>query len=262
MLSARAVEILERQRGAAEGLSASSSTSPEFAKWRRDTEVAIERIFGANSRNITDFKDLRFSLSVFTSSTSDYEFDQAFKRGLKNADAILASMIDEIREYGALESAEDGFPDHLNLIERICLRFHAAARQLQDRHLGRDTIRIEDEYDVQDLFHAFLRLHFDDIRPEEWSPSYAGRASRLDFLLKKERIVVELKKTRASMKSGELGEQLIIDRARYQTHPDCDLLVCFIYDPEGRVGNPVGLERDLENSGVGLKVRVIVAPKS
>lgn len=64
------------------------------------------------------------------------------------------------------------------------------------------------------------------------------------------------------MKAGELGEQLIIDRVRYERHPDCDTLVCFVYDPEGRIGNPRGIERDLENHTGGIKVRVIIAPKS
>ncbi|WP_372158665.1 hypothetical protein ACCP96_22170 [Xanthomonas campestris pv. fici] len=38
-------------------------------------------------------------------------------------------------------------------------------------------------------------------------------------------------------------------------------LVCFIYDPEGRIGNPVGLERDLEKTLAKMPVRVIVGPK-
>lgn len=261
MQAERSIEILDRQREVSKSLRSLQLKSPEFSKWRRDTEVAIERIFGADSRNVTDFNSIRYSLTVFSSGTPDYRFHQAYVEGLEKADAILASMVDEIREYESFEGNENSFPDHLNLIERICLKFHTVARQLQDRHQDRPTIQIEDEYDVQDLFHALLRLHFEDIRPEEWSPSYAGKASRLDFLLKQEKVVIELKKTRASMKTGELGEQLIVDRARYERHPDCDLLVCFIYDPEGRVGNPTGLERDLEDNNGGLKVRVIVAPK-
>ncbi|MEI6002257.1 hypothetical protein H3V53_35580 [Paraburkholderia bengalensis] len=35
-----------------------------------------------------------------------------------------------------------------------------------------------DEYDVQDLLHGVLHLEFDDIRPEEWCPSYAGTGTR------------------------------------------------------------------------------------
>lgn len=79
-------------------------------------------------------------------------------------------------------------------VENICQKFPLVARQLRQRHGGRETIEIKDEYDVQDLFHSLLKLHFDDIRAEEYTPSYAGSASRVDFLLKKEKLVIELKK--------------------------------------------------------------------
>ncbi|MCZ6127750.1 malate dehydrogenase, partial [Escherichia coli] len=88
-------------------------------------------------------------------------------------------------------------------------------RQLKKRHDGRATIEINDEYDVQDLVHALLTLHFDDIRPEEGSPSFAGSSSRQDFLLKKEKIVIEVKKTRRSLGANKIGEELLIDMARY-----------------------------------------------
>lgn len=262
MKKQQSIAILARQRDASKSLVSVSSSGPEFTKWRRDTEVAIERIFGSKSRNLEDFKDVRYSLSVFTSGTPDSAFTEAYHRGLENAAAVLNSMILEVEEYGLDDDTAEDEPDQLSLIEKLCLRFHSAARQLQQRHNERDTITIEDEYDVQDLLHAILRLHFDDIRAEEWTPSYAGGSSRVDFLLKAEKIVIEVKKTRASMKTKELGEQLIIDRARYEVHPDCRTLVCFVYDPEGRVGNPVGLERDLENHGGRLRTRVIIAPKS
>ena len=214
MQAARAIEILERQRQAAQALRGKRRGSPDFVKWQRDTEIAIERAFMPGSRNINDFKSIRYGLSAYTSNTPEQAFQEAYERGIAKADAILASMIDEIREYAPDDPGSDaGAPDQLSLIERLCLRFHAAARTLQHRHDTRTTLEINDEYDVQDLLHVFLRLHFDDIRPEEWTPSYAGRSSRVDFLLKAERIVVEVKKTRASMKAGDLGEQLIIDRA-------------------------------------------------
>ncbi|MUV15348.1 hypothetical protein GN331_14170 [Lysobacter sp. HX-5-24] len=170
-------------------------------------------------------------------------------------------MVDEINEYEVGPEEQTDRPDYLSLIEQVCLRFHSMARQLRSRHAKRPTLEIDDEYDVQDLLHAAFKLHFDDIRAEEWTPSYAGGSSRVDFLLKQERIVVEVKKTRSSMSMSDLGAQILIDIARYERHPDCGLLVCFIYDPEGRIGNPVGLERDLESHSGKLKVRVIVGPK-
>jgi hypothetical protein len=148
----------------------------------------------------------------------------------------------------------------LQRILLICQRFHLVARQLQDRHAGRSTLVIEDEYDVQDLFAGLLRLDFDDIREEEWTPSYAGKSARVDFLLKRENIVIEIKKTRASLGVKELGDQLIIDIGRYRMHPGCSTLVCFVYDPEFRIGNPAEIEDDLSRLHDRLDVRVVVAP--
>jgi len=122
------------------------------------------------------------------------------------------------------------------------------------------TLSVEDEYDVQDLLHALLTLYFDDIRPEEWTPSYAGGSSRMDFLLKKEQIVLEVKKTRKGLGAKELGEQLLIDIQKYKEHPDCSTLFCFVYDPEGRIANPRGIENDLNKTYNGLPVKVLITP--
>ena len=154
----------------------------------------------------------------------------------------------QIQAKAELAKADPGVPSGqgpADLLTRICKGFHRAARQLRVRHKGRGTIEMGDEYDVQDLLHSFLVLHFDDVRPEEHTPSYAGGSSRMDFLLKRERIVVEVKRTREGLGAKEVGEQLMIDIARYRAHPDCKLLLCFVYDPEGRIGNPRGLESDL-----------------
>jgi len=83
----------------------------------------------------------------------------------------------------------------------------------------------------------------------------------VDFLLKKERIVVEAKMTRATLRDRQIGEELIIDTARYQSHPDCDALVCFVYDLNGYVSNAAGLEGDLSGTKGKLKVHVIVNPR-
>jgi hypothetical protein len=107
-----------------------------------------------------------------------------------------------------------------------------------------------------------LKLHFDDVRAEEAAPSRAGRSSRLDFLLKRERIVLETKMTSTSLRSKQVGEQLIVDIARYRAHPDCKTLVCFVYDPVGYIDNPVGLVDDLSAHDGTLQVVVVVAPRN
>ena len=113
----------------------------------------------------------------------------------------------------------------------------------------------------RDLAHSLLRLFFDDVRSEEWAPSYAGASSRMDFLLAAEEIVVELKMTRSSMSTKQLGDELIVDIAKYQHHPACKTLICIVYDPEHRVNNPRGVERDLSKQHDQLQVIVMIVPQ-
>jgi hypothetical protein len=136
--------------------------------------------------------------------------------------------------------------------------FHQVVRQLKHRHADRPAFLVQDEYDVQDILHSFLRGLFDDVRSEEYTPSYVGGASRMDFLLKKEQIVIETKMASLSLRDRQVGEQLMIDIQRYQAHPDCKNLICFVYDPNSNINNPTGLERDLSKVHDKLKVQVIV----
>ncbi len=148
----------------------------------------------------------------------------------------------------------------LNELVLILRRFHSVARQIRSRHDNRTTLDVVDEYDVQDLLHALLRSRFDDVRPEEAAPSHAGANSRIDFLLKKEKIALEVKMTRSTLRDKQIGEELLVDIARYKGHPDCESLVCLVYDPSGYVVNSSGLENDLSGDKNGVKVRVVVCP--
>jgi hypothetical protein len=147
------------------------------------------------------------------------------------------------------------------LIENIFFKFHKVSVEIKRRHENRDTLQINDEYDVQDLLRGLLKIHFDDIRAEEWTPSYAGKASRIDLLLDEERIAIETKMTREGLNEKKLGDDLIIDIAHYQKHPKCKTLYCFVYDPEERISNPRGFERDLTRRHDGLDTIVFVLPK-
>lgn len=149
----------------------------------------------------------------------------------------------------------------LRLIQRLLEKFDLAVRQLGFRHDGRPAFAVEDEYDIQDFLHALLKLFFDDVRPEEVVPSYAGGSSRMDFLLKTEEIVIETKLASARVRDRQVGDQLILDIAKYEAHPCCKHLFCFIYDPGRNIRNPSGLEADLSRVTERLEVRVLVSPK-
>jgi len=152
-------------------------------------------------------------------------------------------------------------PRAIEIIEQLARNFHLVVRKLSQRHDNRPPLEIRDEYDVQDLFYALLTPFFEDIRPEEVAPSHAGGHGRIDFLIKAEQIVIEIKKTRPSLKVKELRDQLIVDKDIYRTHPHCRTFIAFIYDPDGYIANPKGFERDLSNTPRDIRVKVIVAPR-
>ena len=132
---------------------------------------------------------------------------------------------------------------------------------MRERHEQRPTLDEADEYDVQDLFHALLTIYFDDIRKEEWTPTYAGSASRMDFLLPEIEAVVEIKMTRPTLSTKQLGEQLIVDIAKYKKHLMCRTLFCVVYDPDGRISNPRGVENDLGEENDRMMTHVTIVPK-
>ena len=145
------------------------------------------------------------------------------------------------------------------ILEKVCTNFHRCARSILNRHDKRGSLEINDEYDVQDLLQGILRLFFDDVRPEDYVPSYAGGNSRTDFYLPQYETYIETKMTRTGLKDKEVGEQLAIDIARYGDK--CKTLVCFVYDKESILSNPYGLISDLEALGADrVHVKVYISP--
>ncbi|MEO1342498.1 MAG: hypothetical protein AAFV28_15450, partial [Cyanobacteria bacterium J06635_13] len=60
--------------------------------------------------------------------------------------------------------ATDDFSNSIKKVGLICNKFHRITRQMRSRYGKRPTLEVNDEYDVQDLFHCLLTLYFDDIK--------------------------------------------------------------------------------------------------
>ena len=148
--------------------------------------------------------------------------------------------------------------DAVAVILAVADRFLLVRRALLRRHDHRSTLEVNDEYDAQDLVRALLLQFFHDVRDEEWTPSYAGGSSRIDFLLPQTRLAIELKWMRPSLTAGKLGEELLIDRERYHAHGGVGHLVCLVFDYEGQLPNPRGLEQDLDQTGTADHVACTV----
>jgi REase_DpnII-MboI len=176
----------------------------------------------------------------------------------KQAPVVPTSVFSPLEPGGQLAQAAS---DPVALVKVVCGRFHAVVRQLRLRGEHRATLQVEDEVDAQDLLHALLRVQFNDIDTDEWTPSYSSGALRMTLLLDESRLAVIVKKTRPGLTAKDLTDQLRVDAARYRFHGRCTTLLCFMYDPDGRIGNPQGFETSLASVNDSFTVDVLVAPK-
>jgi len=234
-----------------------SGGDPLYCRWRDETEAVTLGIFGEQNALYIELHKYLFPRYVppIGWNESNIDYKKQYLRGLDIFESKLVAMKKSVEMWPDDVAVKD------NAVERVITilsRFHRFAQQLNHRHDNREAFVIKDEYDVQDLVHALLKLHFDDVRAEDPAPICAGASSRIDFVLKEESIGVEIKKTREGLKDRELGTQLITDKERYKSHHNCKYLVFFIYDPDGYITNPTGLIKDLESQSDEMKTYVVI----
>lgn len=259
--------IKEGRRSSIEFYEASSKTAERrYATWDRQNYRFLDELFDTDEIAVEYNAVAKFKL------TGTYRSPERAEQHQKRIDRKvkwfkeLARRIDN--HFPAAEEAPPNrpFSETLSALEKIdllCSRFHAVVDQLKQpkrRNKRAPGLSPMDEYDVQDVLHALLWIFFRDVRPEDPVPQRAGAASRTDFVLKQEEIIVEVKKTRTNLRDNEVGKELIVDIERYKARKDCKLAYCFIYDPEHYIRNPAGLE-ELSRNDADLAVKVVVMPK-
>lgn len=142
------------------------------------------------------------------------------------------------------------------------MNFNKFDISIRRRYGNRDTININDEHDLQDVLFSILKLFISDIRPEDYIPSSAGGNSRVHFLLPEYGLIIETKMTNKSLQDKQVGEQLIIDFGRYKQKDGYNHLMCFVYDKETNIRNPIGLIKDLERlSDEKMRISVYISPQ-
>jgi hypothetical protein len=129
------------------------------------------------------------------------------------------------------------------LLQVIIRGLPRANHPLAHRRKGAQSLSFDREYDIQDLLHSHLRPWIVDIRAEEFTPSYAGSSTRMDFLLPTHKLVIETKLVRDKAHASRIGDELIMDIEHYRRHPGCDRLWCVVYDPDLLIINPSGIVR-------------------
>jgi hypothetical protein len=148
-------------------------------------------------------------------------------------------------------------PPALATLETMLRRLPRTVRQLRFRHGDRPPFRVTDEYDLEDLLRALLPLHFDDVRPEGRTPTYAG--TRTDFLLVPEAVAVTAKLARPRPCDRQVLEQVEEDVAYYERPRGCGTLVAWVYDPDGSIREPGPLETACSKLHSTIDLRCIIS---
>lgn len=142
---------------------------------------------------------------------------------------------------------------------QLLRRVPEAARPLVGpRRVDQSSVPVENEYDTQDFVHQLLRLLYSDTRAEEWGPSYAGKATRQDFLIRDESTAIEVKVTRTGRDHKKIGDEIIVDQRHYAEHPSVERLIAVVYDLVGNITNPAGFEYDLSKPSAGGMENIVI----
>lgn len=119
---------------------------------------------------------------------------------------------------------------------------------------------MQDEQDVQDLLYVLLRYEFDEVAQTEWSSGGPAEAPRAMSLLPSHHLAVLAGMTKSGIGSREIAERVTADATAFPATGH-QTLFCFVYDPDGRIGNPRGLEAELTRVSDAQIVEVFIAPK-
>lgn len=75
-----------------------TSSSPEFKAWKARTERFLIREFGQDSYELKDFRNYRFTLTVFSMGTPTTEFASACARDLRCVEAVFQTYLEDMKE--------------------------------------------------------------------------------------------------------------------------------------------------------------------
>lgn len=153
-----------------------------------------------------------------------------------------------------------------DLIIEILENFENAVKKITDSSLRygkdkqkRELISINDEYDIQDLLYFSLKSVFPEIKYEDDTSNYGGSAKRLDFYLKDEGIIIEVKHIDKA-DDKKYTKQMKEDLQSYHVVNVLIEIIFFIYAPNAiqDINNFNELEGAQTIQGKTFNVKVIV----
>ncbi|WP_373214571.1 hypothetical protein [Ruminococcus sp. 5_1_39BFAA] len=177
--------------------------------------------------------------------------DKETKENMETAKYRVISYIEDIlRDDGKDGQLLEILNNFYLFLENLTERKPHKSGGIQQEQL--DALKIKNEYDVQHLLYACIKLFYPMARAEVNEDTGYGTV-RTDIFLDSEH-VIEIKCTRKNMKLKKLTEEIEADMVHY----GAENIYFFLYDKEKIIENPMVFKKNYEEKIKGKKVHIII----
>jgi hypothetical protein len=161
-------------------------------------------------------------------------------------------------------STAEAVPVDVGRILLALAEFMEVVRYLNTRRSS-TILTLDSEAAIQDAIYLMLRPWVLDLVPENPTDRIAAsRYSIKDFVSRSAKAVIEAKFIRDAAHAKSITKELHDDIEIYRSHPHCQNLIFFIYDPDALIPDKGALERQIvvarTYDGVPLACHLIVKP--
>ena len=176
---------------------------------------------------------------------------KAEKENMELAKGRVTAYLEEVTDDGweddeLLEILENFYLFLENLTER---KPHKSGGIQKEQY---EALKIKNEYDVQHLLYACLKLFYPMARAEV-SEDSGYNTVRTDIFVDSQH-VIEVKCTRGNMKLKKLTEEIEADMVHYSAKN----IYFFLYDKEKIIENPLVFKKNYEEKVAGKKIHIII----
>lgn len=188
-----------------------------------------------------------------------YDNRTQIKPVLDNIELMIKTVDIDISSHPTPIPKNEGAVEILNKISsRLTLMINSLDERVYDKK--RHLLEITDEWDLLYYLQGLLLLFFDGVKPEQYTPSYGKKSSKIDYFLTEEKIAIEVKYLHENYSEKDIRLQLDIDYRHYTGVANTELVYAMVYDPFRIIKQPLLFIKDLERDRSGdkpMKVYVI-----
>lgn len=190
----------------------------------------------SDTRNNPTLNILKY-IYIDSIATIDNDITKLSQKDLETIDLIVLRELQFFYSKKAIVKTTYLNLNSKDIIVSLLNNFENAIKKITDQSMryGKDKqnrflIKINDEYDVQDLLYVILKSIFPQIKYEDDISNYGGSSKRLDFYLQEDGIIIEVKEINKA-DDKKYTKQMKEDLQSYHVVNNLSCIIFFIYAP-------------------------------